>query len=485
MKVRKTGAAEAAATTAAAGARAAATEIDQALATAIEHLREERIDEAEPALQALLARRPGHPDALHYLGVLRHTQGRVDEAVALIREALAAQPDYASAWNNLGNVLLLAGRGDEAADAYEHAVRLGTGDRPAPEAVRAMGNLGALQRKLHRLERSEALLSRAVELDPEFAEAWYNLSATLIDLGRIPEGLEAHSRAVALWPEEAQPREEVIRALTRLGERERAARLLREWLAEEPDNPVAEHMLAACLADASGPGSAPARASDDYVQQVFDGFAASFDAKLEALGYRAPGLVVEALREMVGEPEARLDIVDAGCGTGLCGPGLKPFARRLAGCDLSEGMLRRAHARGLYSVLHQAELMHYLRTQPAAFDAVVSADTLCYFGALEEAMAAAHRALRPGGVLVFTVEALPDDSPLAHRLQPNGRYAHGAGHLREALAAAGFEMRPLQAETLRMEGGAPVRGWLVTASKAASQATIRAASPGAPHETAQ
>ena len=469
MKVRKTGAAEAAATTAAAGARDAATEIDQALVAAIEHLREERIAEAEPALQALLARRPGHPDALHYLGVLRHTQGRVDEAVALIREALAAQPDYASAWNNLGNVLLLAGRGDEAADAYEHAVRLGTGDRPAPEAVRAMGNLGALQRKLHRLERSEALLSRAVELDPAFAEAWYNLSATLIDLGRIPEGLKAHSQAVALWPEEAQPREEVIRALTRLGERERAARLLREWLAEDPDNPVAEHMLAACLADASAPGSAPARASDDYVQQVFDGFAASFDAKLEALGYRAPGLVVEALREAVGEPAGRLDIVDAGCGTGLCGPGLKPFARRLAGCDLSEGMLRRAHARGLYSVLHQAELMHYLRTQPAAFDAVVSADTLCYFGALEEAMAAAHRALRPGGVLVFTVEALPEGSAVPHRLQANGRYAHAPEYLRGVLGGAGFELRPLQAQTLRMEGGEPVPGWLVSARRPAAE----------------
>ncbi|MBL8347643.1 MAG: hypothetical protein JNN03_19560, partial [Rubrivivax sp.] len=67
MKVRKTGAAEAAAAATAASDRAASTEIDQALAAAIGHLREERIDEAEPALQAILARRPGHPDALHYL----------------------------------------------------------------------------------------------------------------------------------------------------------------------------------------------------------------------------------------------------------------------------------------------------------------------------------------------------------------------------------------------------------------------------------
>lgn len=470
MKARLTPTAAAAA---APTAQALSADLSKALAAAIELLREERIDDAEPALQAILKRWPGQPDALHYLGVLRHTQGRIDESVSLIREALAAMPEFSGAWNNLGNVLLLAGRGDEAAEAYEHAVQFGSSGSEA-EAVRALNNLGVLHRKLHHVDRSELALREAVRRDPAFADAWYNLAITLIDTGRIPEGLMAHSKAVALWPEEAQSRQEVIRALTRLGEHERCAKLLREWLAEDPGNPVAEHMLAACLASDTA-GTAPARASDEYVQQVFDGFAASFDAKLEALNYRAPGLVVDALRAAVGAPAGRLDIVDAGCGTGLCGPGLKPFARRLAGCDLSEGMLRRAHTRALYDVLHQAELMHYLRTQAAAFDAVVSADTLCYFGALEEALAAAHAALRPGGALIFTVEALPEANEKgrgpAHRLRANGRYAHGADYLRTALAAAGFAARPLQAETLRMEGGEPVPGWLVTATKPATGGT--------------
>lgn len=463
MKVRKTPTAAAAAS-AVPTATGPSAELSAALAAAIELLRDERIDAAEPALQSILKRWPGQPDALHYLGVLRHTQGRLEEAVSLIREALAAMPEFPGAWNNLGNVLLLAGRGTEAAQAYERAVQFASGVKNSAEAVRALNNLGVLHRKLHQIERSELVLREAVQRDPEFADAWYNLSITLIEMGRIPEGLVAHSKAVALWPEEAQSRQEVIRALTRLGEHERCAKLLREWLAEDPGNAVAEHMLAACLAGDAAE-AVPARASDDYVQQVFDGFAASFDAKLEALNYRAPGLVVDALRAAVGAPEGRLDIVDAGCGTGLCGPGLKPFARRLAGCDLSEGMLRRAHTRALYDVLHQAELMHYLRTQPAAFDAVVSADTLCYFGALEEALAAARAALRPGGALVFTVEALPEGSATPHRLQANGRYAHGPDYLRTALAASGFETRPLQPETLRMEGGEPVRGWLVTALK--------------------
>ena len=436
--------------------------LPQALTAAVNLLRSERIDEADSALQEVLQRLPDQPDALHFLGVLRHTQGQVGEAVNLIQRALATVPNNASAWNNLGNVLLLAGRSDEAVDAYDHAVTYGEGS----DTVRALNNLGVLHRKLGRLDSSELALRRAVESDPAFADAWYNLSTTLIKQGRVHDGLVAHSKAVALWPEDAQSRQEVIRALLLLDERERAAKLLREWLASEPGNAVARHMLAAC--EGEGESGVPARASDGYVQQVFDGFAASFDAKLEALDYRAPTLVARALRRAVGADRAALDIVDAGCGTGLCGVGLKPWARTLAGCDLSVGMLRRAKARNVYDVLHQAELTHYLNTQPEAFDAVVSADTLCYFGALEGALAAARRSLRPNGWVIFTVEALPGDNNRAHVLQTNGRYAHSAAHVRAASAASNLVLHSLESVVLRLEAGDPVQGWLVVAQSAAA-----------------
>ena len=131
-------------------------------------------------------------------------------------------------------------------------------------------------------------------------------------------------------------------------------------------------------------------------------------------------------------------------------------------------MLRRAKARKVYDVLHQAELTHYLNTQPEAFDAVVSADTLCYFGALEGALAAARRSLRRDGWFIFTVEALPADDDRAHVLQTNGRYAHSAAHVRAASASSGLVPHSLEAVVLRLEAGDPVRGWLVVAHSAAA-----------------
>jgi len=439
-------------------ARAGRTEqlsLTQALALAGRLMEEQNPAEAERLCRAVLGHWPEQPDALHFLGVALHAQGEVDEGLALVRRVVDLLPDAASPRNNLGNLLLLSGRDEDAAAAYRDCLARD------PDFVEAISNLATLMRRQRRFAESEALCRRAIALRPEFGDAWYNLSEVLIEQGRVADGLLAHSRAVASWPRHSQGRSAVVRALALLGELDQAAALYREWLEEEPDNPVIRHQLAACTAGAEP----PPRASDACVEQLFDAFAPNFDKNLAGLGYRAPQLVADALRALWPAPARQFDIADLGCGTGLVGPLLRDRARTLAGCDLSVGMLRQAKQRGCYDRLHKAELVYYLETQPGAFDTVVSADTLCYFGDLQAAADAACGALRGGGLLGFTVEALPDGDDAPHRLQPNGRYAHGRGYLEAVLARAGFELLRLDADWLRMEAGKPVPGWLVVARK--------------------
>ena len=101
----------------------------------------------------------------------------------------------------------------------------------------------------------------------------------------------------------------------------------------------------------------------------------------------------------------------------------------------------------------------------ASYDLIVSADTLCYFGELHAVARGAARALRAGGSLVFTVEALADEATggSGYRLNPHGRYSHREAYVREVLVAAGFAPVELQHVHLRTEGGKPVEGWLVCA----------------------
>ena len=428
------------------------------LQQAIAHLRSQEPAQAEPLLRNLHQHWPDQPDVVHFFGVLRHQQGHSEEAISLLKQALALQPDNPDIWLNLGNMLLLGrDRSDEAVQAYRRSVAL---MEPPQRAGPALSNLCVVLRKQGLLAEAVAAGQRAVELVPDFADAWYNLSEAYLASGEVPEGLRAQSQAMLLLPATNFRRQQIIRALLLLGLKERAVQQLQQWLDEEPDNPVVKHQLLACLGK-----EAPARASDAYVQKVFDSFSASFDIQLERLQYKAPELVTQALQTAAGAPAAALDIIDAGCGTGLCGPLLKPWARSLVGCDLSIGMLQRAVPRAVYDRLVHVELVQFLASVPASCDAVVSADTLCYFGPLEAVAQAAAAALRPGGWLIFTAEALPADTAASHLLQPNGRYAHADGYLKQTVLAADLQLSALEPVMLRMEAGRPVNGWLVVAGK--------------------
>jgi predicted TPR repeat methyltransferase len=167
-------------------------------------------------------------------------------------------------------------------------------------------------------------------------------------------------------------------------------------------------------------------------------------------------------------------VLDAGCGTGLCAALLKPFARTLTGVDLSQGMLGKARGRKLYDTLQQAELCAYMQQHPGTYDLIVSADTLVYFGALEEVMGAAAQVLRPGGCLCFTVEALEDGETGDYRLRHHGRYAHSRDYLAALLGQVGLAVLRLELVVLRRDAGLAVAGWLVLGQRSGER---RRASP--------
>ncbi|MCL2345483.1 MAG: tetratricopeptide repeat protein [Desulfobulbus sp.] len=428
---------------------------EQALGLAVAWHREGRLDASELLYRNLLALESGNADAQHFLGLLLHQRGRTDEALALMRGSLALAPTVPDWHNNFGNVLLASSQLDAAADAYEQAVRL------EPERADVHNNLGVLRREQGRAAESEAAYRRAIELDPNYVDARTNLGNLLAGLGRKEEAMLSFCEALVLKPGHQPAREALGMAYYTLGRIDEAAQVYRDWLKDDPGNPAALHHLAACSGEA-----VPERAADAYVETVFDGFADSFDAKLAALHYRAPALVEQAVAGVYGQPGGVLRVLDAGCGTGLCGPLLAPYARQLDGVDLSERMLAKARPRQIYHSLTHAELTAFIATlPPASYDLIVSADTLCYFGDLRAVADATAHALAPGGALVFTVEAHEQDA--AYRLQPHGRYSHHENYLRKTFDGAGFSLAAMLHVHLRTEGGKPVEGRLVTARREA------------------
>lgn len=369
------------------------------------------LDGAARVYRGVLDLAPDLPAALHFYGLL--LDGRGDpRGLDLVRRSLDLSPDETGWWGNLAESLAAKGRDAEAEDAF----------------------------------------MRGVALDPGDAAAYPRLERFLTARGRIPDVVRLYAEHVLASPQRRHV-SELGRAAVRLGRMADGAAYFQRWLDEDPGNPVATHLLMAAR------GELPERAGDDYVAVAFDNYAERFDDHIASLDYRGPALIASALARACGPARAALDIVDAGCGTGLCGPGLRPHARRLVGVDLSQGMLDRAAKLGLYDDLARAELTGWLEAlAPDSCDVVVSGDTLCYFGAIQDVLAAARRALREGGIVLFTLEAaLSGDVTI----DSSGRYQHSEAHVRAAAAGAGLAVEELRAEKLRDEGGRPLAGWLV------------------------
>jgi predicted TPR repeat methyltransferase len=410
-----------------------------------------RLTEAEAAYRGILQAAPDSHAAMHYLGVLLHQTQRSDRGIEFVGASLRA-PDAIGDWHNtLGNMLVDRGRDDEAIASFMTALEV-----DARHAL-AWNNLGAMLQR--RGQTNDALLAfqTAVDINPAFEDALHNLADALTQAG--DDRSAAHSRCAAyvLRPTPDKPRHMLGLAYRVLGRLDDAARVYEAWLAESPGDPVASHLLMACRE-----GAASGRASDAYLAQYFDEFSETFEQKLSSLAYSVPERIGDALRKLDLAPHS-LRILDAGCGTGLCGLHLAKYASQLTGVDLSAKSLALAEAKGLYTALQRRELVEYLAASPeAAFDLVVAADTLIYFGDLGQFMQCASRVLAPGGLLIASFEEL-ERSGFA--IEPNGRFSHSRAYLLECHAAAGFSPPTITPIDIRLELGLPVKGMLTVARK--------------------
>ncbi|MDR7271048.1 putative TPR repeat methyltransferase [Pelomonas saccharophila] len=372
-----------------------------------------RLAEAEQHYRRVLRTAPTHFDALHLLGALCGQTDRFDEALTLLKRALAQRPDSAPALNNLGNTLGSLGRHQEAVQAFERALAV------RPEDAKALRNRGTSLRALERPVEALASFDAALALQPRYPEALIGRAECLLTLHRRGQAIEAFQQALALGKDVDQ----------------------------------IQYALAAL-----GVGSAPSAAPAGYVEALFDMYAHNFDDHLvKTLGYRTPELLCAELQH--ADPPRGGEVIDLGCGTGLCGPLLRPLAGRLTGVDLSGLMLAKARELDLYDELVQGDIAAALQGQARRFDIAVAADVFVYIGDLEAVFTATAAALRSGGLFAFSVEACEDGSDFS--LGAKRRYAHSLAYLQRLAATHGFTPESSTRCAIRKESDEAVDGLLV------------------------
>jgi predicted TPR repeat methyltransferase len=439
------------------------------------------LDAAESLYREILVREPGQADALHLLGLVQYARGDGGTAVDLIRRAIARAPGNGVYHFNLGNVCRELGDPDAALRAYEAAIELqpeevdyhynlaelldarGRGSAAlvqyrrtvelAPDNAALRLDLGACLQGLGQLDEAAQQYRQALALDPGLAQAHNNLGGIHQARDELDAAADCYRAALAADPELAEAHRNHAAVLEATGQTEAALRQYQEALRLKPGYAEVAYKLAALRG-----GSAPETAPPEYISDLFDQYAEAFDEHLTgALGYRTPQRLRELYDELAGDATG-LRVLDLGCGTGLSGLAFRDRAAFLAGVDLSPRMLDKARARELYDELQCGDVVPALAAEGHAWELVLAADVFVYLGDLAAVMAAAARALRPGGWLLFSVEQ-GDGRDFV--LGKSGRYAHSVEYLQRLAGEAGLTVRAARETVLRQDFGQDVQGWLL------------------------
>ena len=201
----------------------------------VEHLRllghalmqQRRFGEAETQLKIAIGLAPDFPPLSEDLGSALAQQHKFEEAIPFFEQAVRQDPELANAQKKLGQALAAVGRGEEADEAFEAffekdpkvgAVAVGAEHMRAgreenaiisfrqalkdnPDNVDAMRFLSAVYLKQgSKLRDAEALLERATQIAPDFANAWLDLGQTYLKRAKRMEAIEAFTQVTVLEP---------------------------------------------------------------------------------------------------------------------------------------------------------------------------------------------------------------------------------------------------------------------------------------------
>jgi len=249
-------------------------ELHRLMGAAVDHHQRGRLREAEQIYRRILQAEPGHPDALHLLGVIAQQAGQTEAAIDLLKRAIASNPatsafhaslamiyesqDRVADWEqaardalaldpangralfSLANVLMRTDRLEEARDNYEKALEL----IPAEPAI--WSNYGTTLQRMGRAGEAVTALQKAVDLDhPSAANMRSNLGNALREAGRHKEAISAFEEAIRIDPEFAPAYMNLAIVLMQLGRIAEARTSLERCLEFDPGNSRALADLAA------------------------------------------------------------------------------------------------------------------------------------------------------------------------------------------------------------------------------------------------
>jgi tetratricopeptide (TPR) repeat protein len=160
---------------------------------------------------------------------------------SLWTHTLACTSDNFVGDNNLGEVLLKKGSVNEAIAQFQKALQI------EPDFAEARNNLGNALLRKGSLDEAIAHYQRALQIKPDYAEARNNLGNALLQKGKVDEAIAYYQRALQIKPDSAEAHNNLGEALLKKGNVDEAISHYQRALQIKPDNVEAQYNLGNAL----------------------------------------------------------------------------------------------------------------------------------------------------------------------------------------------------------------------------------------------
>ena len=154
---------------------------------------------------------------------------RYEQAAALLAQVTASDPQDFQAWTELGTARLLQGKKSDAEKAYQRAAEV------RPGFALALLNLGRMRSADKRYEEAVEPLTRAVEAQPDNAEAHLLLGDAYLQLRKGSKGVPHLNEAARLGRPEAH--QMLATLYNAVGRKDLAAAEYEQLLTKQPNHP--------------------------------------------------------------------------------------------------------------------------------------------------------------------------------------------------------------------------------------------------------
>lgn len=408
---------------------------------------QEKWQEAINAYQAAIKIQANYVDAYYNLGLALNKSNRKKEAFTVFSALMEIAPEHVAGHFQLGLFFMQQNKHEKA---IEHFAAI---EKKHPFHVETQINLATSYLKLGMLNEAKMHYVKALEITSDDTQLLFNLGVIDMQQGRISEALEYYLRAVKIDPDFYDAHNNLAFLYLTMRRMDEALLHFREALRLQPENTAIRHTIHILTHEKNLSTSPP-----EYIRSLFDSYADHFDAHLtQSLRYQVPTLVHQVVDETTAEVINQWDILDLGCGTGLCGELFKSRAKSLVGVDLSAKMLAMAEQKKIYDELVEAELVAFLTDKKSRYDLIIAGDVLVYHGDLAAIFLAISNALKPKGLFVFNTEISEKDDYL---MTASGRFAHSESYLEKVILQNQFKILQHRVVTLRTQNNEPVMGYL-------------------------